>query len=271
MTRGAAGGVRVCLTVAGSDPTGGAGVQMDLRMFSALGVYGTCAVTAVTVQTTRRVARVLPVPGPLLRMQMEAALSEFAVRAVKIGMLATPENVRAAAGVLRAQSPLTVVLDSVLYSSGGRRLLDPRGRSPFVADIFPLVTVVTANLREAGVVSGVTVTDTHSMKEAAGRLRRMGPRYVVIKGGHLAGDPDDLLYDGRTFTVLHGRRIRGEFHGLGCALSSAIAAFLARGMGVPEAVRRAKDVLERALAGSLRPRGGRRVVTLVRSRSGYIP
>jgi len=263
--------MKACLTIAGSDPTGGAGIQMDLRTFSSLGIYGLSALTAVTVQNTQRVSALLPVPEGILRKQIEGVLSEFHIDAVKIGMLATKENVKAVADAIKAHSLTNVVLDTVLFSSGGRRLLEREALSSLIRHLFPLVTIITSNLKEAGILAALTVRDRASMKEAAVRLHRLGPRVVVVKGGHLTGPPDDLIYDGETFSFVRGTRVRGQFHGLGCAFSSAIAGFLALGYEGREAVKMAKKFLERSLKGSFAPQSGRRILMFSRPRSGYTP
>lgn len=244
---------------------------MDMRTFFSLGLYGVCAVTAVTAQNTRTVSAVLPVPKGMLRRQLEAVLGEFRPGAVKIGMLASRGNIGDVVGAITSHSLTNVVLDTILFSSGGTSLLEGKGLTPLKRDLFPLATVATANLKEAGLLSGIRVRDRASMEEAAVTLHALGALMVVIKGGHLKGSPDDLLYDGRKALWLTGTRIRGDFHGLGCVLSSAIAGYLALGCGAGEAVKRGKEFLEHSLKGSAAPRGGRRVITLAGSRSGCTP
>jgi len=252
--------MKKCLTIAGSDPTGGAGIQIDLRTFSALGVYGLSALTAVTAQDTRNVTTFLPVPGHILRDQLKKLLGEFRVDAIKIGMLGTKENIKVVAGAIRAYSLRNVVLDTVLFSSSGRCLLERKAIPFLLGRLFPLVSIVTSNLNEAGILAGLKVRDTASMKEAAVRLHSLGPQVVVVKGGHLKGHPDDIVYDGETYSIVKGRRIRGEYHGLGCAYSSAIAGFLALGYEAQESVRMAKKFLEKSMKRSFAPRSGRRII-----------
>jgi len=254
--------MKACLTIAGSDPTGGAGIQMDLRTFSALGVYGLSALTAVTAQDTRNVTSLLPVPGHILRDQLKKLLGEFRVDAVKIGMLATKENVKVVVGAIKSHSLTNVVLDTVLLSSSGRCLLERKALSFLLEHLFPLVSIVTSNLNEAGILGGLKVQDKASMKEAAIRLHSLGPQVVVVKGGHLKGPPDDIVYDGKNFSFVKGTRVRGEYHGLGCAYSSAIASFLALGNETFEAVRKAKKLLEASLGDAFVPPGGRGVIRL---------
>lgn len=255
--------MKVCLSISGSDPTGGAGTHIDLRTFSTLGLYGVSAVTAVTAQNTRAVTAVHPVPQGMLRSQINKVVREFRIDAVKIGMLATKTNVQDVVEAIRAHSLKNVVLDTVLFSSSRKRLLDKGALPFFVEHLFPLATVITSNLNEAGVLAGIRVGDKASMKEAALRLHRHGPRVIVIKGGHLKGPPDDLIYDGRRVVWVTGVRVRGEFHGLGCVFSSAIAGFLALRYNVHESVTQAKKFLERSLKTSFAPPGGRKVITFL--------
>jgi len=258
--------MKTCLTIAGSDPTGGAGIQIDLRTFSALGIYGLSALTAVTAQNTRNVTALLPVPSHILRDQLKNLLGEFRVDSVKIGMLATKENAKVVAGAIKAHSLTNVVLDTVLFSSSRRCLLERKALSFLLEHLFPLVSIVTSNLNEAGILAGLKVRDRASMKEAALRLHRLGPQVAVVKGGHLKGPPDDIFYDGKTYFVVKGTRIKGEYHGLGCTYSSAIAGFLALGYGAQESVRMAKKFLEKSIRRSFTPSGGRRILTLSRFR-----
>jgi hydroxymethylpyrimidine kinase/phosphomethylpyrimidine kinase/thiamine-phosphate diphosphorylase len=238
------------LTVAGSDPSGGAGVQADLRTFEALGVAGLSAITALTVQSSQGVAAVHPVPAEALFDQIAAILDDCPAGAVKIGMLGGKAQVDAVAEALGRFRPPNVVLDPVLASTGGVPLLDDAGRAVLLDKLVPLCDLVTPNLDECRELTGVGVCDAASAAEAGKRLQGAGARCVLVKGGHLAQEPTDFLIDADgTCHVLTAFRIdTPHTHGTGCFLSSAIAAHLARGWGLRDAVTRSKEQLSRALA-----------------------
>jgi hydroxymethylpyrimidine/phosphomethylpyrimidine kinase len=235
------------LSIAGFDPTAYAGVSADLKTFEALGVEGLGAVTALTVQDRVRVSVVVPVTPRFLSKEVRALLDALSVDAVKVGMLATSGNAAAVARIIRKYRLKNVVLDPVLTSSGGRALLDKPGA---VKKLLPLVTVVTPNIDEAGIIAGIKIRGVRAMEAAAMRIMELGPKAVVIKGGHLKGAPIDLLYDGKRFSHFKGRRIRGgpgRLHGTGCIFSSAIAAGLARGLSLKRSVEGAKKYLEKVI------------------------
>ncbi len=241
--------LKVALTIAGMDSSGGAGVPLDLRVFSALGVYGTCAVTAVTAQDSRGVYRRHPVPPRLVADQIDAVARDLTISATKIGMLARAHTVELVANRIRRRSLGPVVLDPVLKAKDGTSLLVPRGLQVMKDCLLPLCTLITPNAEEAEALSG---HPTHTLEEArisARILYEKGPRYVLIKGGHIPGDEViDLLFDGQDWVELPSkRRTDPPVHGTGCFLSSAITAYLARGEEVPSAVVKAKLLLERAL------------------------
>lgn len=226
------------LSIAGSDPSGGAGIQADLKTFAALGVYGCAALTALTAQNTVEVSAVLPVPADFLCQQLDAIFSDIHVDAVKIGMLGTAEAVRTVATALRAYRPPWVVLDPVLRATTGARLLDSDALDAVREELLPLATVVTPNAVEAGALLGITapesVTATYS---AAAALILRGAAAALVTGGHLK-DTDfsiDVLHDGHEAREFRVRRVAGSAHGTGCTLSAAIAALLARGKGLPRA------------------------------------
>jgi hydroxymethylpyrimidine/phosphomethylpyrimidine kinase len=255
----------VALTIAGSDPSGGAGFQADLKTFAALKVYGFSVITAVIAQNSAKVARVAPVEAAMVTAQLEALASERRPDALKTGALADAAVVCAVAEAIRALKMPAPVVDPVLISSSGARLLDAEGEEALRTLIFPLARVVTPNIPEAEALSGITIDGPEAKRAAARALRRMGARAVVIKGGHpytgvsadragrrghRGGDARavDLLFDGRNFVELAGERIPGGgAHGTGCAFSAAIAAYLARGAELEAAVRVAKRFVARAL------------------------
>ena len=255
----------VALTIAGSDSGAGAGIQADLKAMSALGVFATTVVTAVTAQNSAEVTAVHPVPTGVVDAQLAAVLADFDVAAVKTGMLATTATVRLVAE--RAAGGLLphLVVDPVMVASTGRRLLDDDAVDVYRDRLVPHALVVTPNLLEAAILAGVAPVDradVDSMVDLAARIHRLGPSWVLVKGGHLPGvhgadsgpAPDrvaDVLFDGTEVTVLDGARvITRNNHGTGCSLASATAALLARGCDVPTAVARAKDFVHAALCGA---------------------
>ena len=240
--------MKVVLTVAGSDSGGGAGIQADLRTFAAHGVHGTSAITAVTAQNSVAVLDWVALEPRMVVAQMEAVASDMDVAAVKTGMLATAAIVSAVAGAIeRLRLPL-VVVDPVMVAKSGDRLLDRDAEAAYRERLLPLATVVTPNLPEAEALLGRPVRTLADMREAARALRAMGPRAVVVKGGHLEGDAVDVFWDGEHMEDLPAPRIAtANTHGTGCTYSAAIAARLALGQPLLDAVRGAKEYLTEAI------------------------
>jgi hydroxymethylpyrimidine/phosphomethylpyrimidine kinase len=221
------------LVIAGSDPTGGAGLQADLKTLEWFGVAGAAVVAAVTAQTATRVHRSSPVTTAMLKSQLAAVAESISPRVVKCGLLGSAANVRAVAAFL-APMRCEIVVDPVTTASGGgARLAAASLRDALVETLFPLASVVTVNLLEAGHLCGRTVDNEAAMRDAARAIVAMGPRAVVVKGGHLAGAPVDILYAGGRFHRFVGERVPMSMHGTGCAFASAVAAGLAlrRGLG----------------------------------------
>jgi hydroxymethylpyrimidine/phosphomethylpyrimidine kinase len=260
------------LTIAGSDPSGGAGIQADLKTFAALEVYGFSALTAVIAQNSSRVLRVAALNPAMVAAQIEAVALEHKPNAVKIGALGTAAIVKAVAAALSEHKLAAPVIDPVLLSSSGARLLSKAGEAALLADLLPLARVVTPNIPEAEILVGIEIKTPADLHEAARRFVRLGARAVVIKGGHLTTDSDatDLLYNGRSFVALKAARIAGDAHGTGCAFSAAIAAYLARGRNLEGAVRGAKEFVTAAIAASFRFGKGRAILDhfAATSRSG---
>ncbi|HLI73603.1 MAG TPA: bifunctional hydroxymethylpyrimidine kinase/phosphomethylpyrimidine kinase [Acidimicrobiales bacterium] len=249
----------VALTIAGSDSGAGAGLQADLKTFAALGVFGTSAVTAVTAQNTAEVRGVVAIEPAFVDEQIDTVLADMSVAAVKTGMLASSATVAAVGRWAAAGRLPNLVVDPVLVASTGRELLDDRGVRAYLEHLIPRAVVVTPNTREAALLTGAPVDDLAGMIGAAHRLAELGPRVVVVTGGHLGGDaaPDVVVADGEAL-VLDGARIdTGNDHGTGCTLAAATAAYLARGVGALEAVRGAKAFVTVALRGSAPWRLGR--------------
>jgi hydroxymethylpyrimidine/phosphomethylpyrimidine kinase len=243
--------LKVALTIAGSDSGGGAGIQADLRTFAAHGLHGASAITAVTAQNTVAVVDYVALEPRMVVAQIDAVASDIPVAAVKTGMLANRAIVEAVAdAVARLRLPHLVV-DPVMVAKSGDRLLDSAAEAAYRERLFPLAEVVTPNLAEAESLLARPVRTLEAMKQAARDLHALGARAVVVKGGHLAGDPVDVFFDGRRSEELPAPRIHTRnTHGTGCTLSAAIAARLALGQEVLEAVRGAKAYLTEALRGA---------------------
>jgi hydroxymethylpyrimidine kinase/phosphomethylpyrimidine kinase len=241
------------LTIAGSDSGGGAGAQADLKTFAALCVHGTSALTAVTAQNTTGVRGVVAIDPAFVRLQVETVLDDFEVRSVKTGMLANTGIVTSVACLAEQGRLPALVVDPVLVSSTGHPLMEPEGIAAYLERLLPQALVATPNLREAAVLGGTTVAALVSLEArvaVAQQLRGRGARWVVLKGGHLTDSADDVVVGPEGVTVLPSRRVEtGNDHGTGCSLSAAIAARLAQGDEVLDAVTAAKDFVYRALAG----------------------
>jgi hydroxymethylpyrimidine/phosphomethylpyrimidine kinase len=243
--------VRNVLSIAGSDPSGGAGIQADLKAFSALGTYGMAVLTALTAQNTQGVTAIHALPPDFVIAEIETIFADIRVDAVKIGMIANAGIAEAVADTLaRLAADTPIVLDPVMVAKGGSPLLAPAAMRAVVERLMPLATLVTPNLPEAAALLGEPVASTREeMADQAGRLLRCGPKAVLIKGGHLdVEDSPDVLAQGDGLAWLEGRRIATKnTHGTGCTLSSAIAAELAKGASVADAVRAAKAYLAKAI------------------------
>jgi len=229
------------LTIAGSDSGGGAGVQADLKTFSAFRVFGMSVITAVTAQNSLGVHGVFNVPPEFVARQIDAVLTDFGADAIKIGMLSTAPIIEAVAARLPAHRHGPVVLDPVMVAKSGDPLLEPAARSALMKAMLPLADVVTPNLPEAAALSGMTVDDERAMVEAARRILGLGARAVLVKGGHLADSATDILWDGRDVTRFPAPKLDSpNTHGTGCTYSSAIAAGLARGRPLRDAIAEGK-------------------------------
>ena len=240
------------LTIAGSDSGGGAGIQADLKTFSANGCYGMSVITALTAQNTVGVTGIHPVPVDFVRAQIEAVLSDIGADAVKIGMLFSPELIQCVADELDRFQVKKIVLDPVMVATSGDKLLQDDAVQALKEHLIPLASIITPNLPEAGVLVGREITSPDGVAQAAAELTALGCPDILIKGGHFEnGDSDDLLYLGREKrkVFLPAARIdTTNTHGTGCTLSSAIAANMAQGREVGEAVLRAKEYITGAIA-----------------------
>ena len=241
--------MRTVLTIAGSDSGGGAGIQADLKTFAAHGVYGTSAITAITAQNTLGVIAWQALPADLVTAQIEAVAGDIGAHAVKIGMLATAAIVEAVGAAIEELDLPQVVLDPVMIAKGGDRLLEEDALAAMRAELLPRAHVVTPNVPEAEVLAGMSITSVEEMRQAATRILGMGPRVVLIKGGHLAGpDAVDVVCSANeTFEISRPRIETRHTHGTGCTLASAIAANLALGLVERGAIERARDYLDGAI------------------------
>ncbi|HML89878.1 MAG TPA: bifunctional hydroxymethylpyrimidine kinase/phosphomethylpyrimidine kinase [Methylomusa anaerophila] len=243
------------LTIAGSDSSGGAGIQADLKTFAAHGVFGMSVITAVTAQNTQGVFAVQDITADVIAKQIEAIFDDIPVAAVKIGMVSRMETIQIIAAKLRQYQAVNIVLDPVMVSTSGYHLLNPAAQAILAGELLPLAAVVTPNIPEAEVLTGLTINNLTDMEEAARRIYAMGPGNVLVKGGHLAVDPEnsiDVLFDGVNFHYLSAQRIAAKkTHGTGCTLSAAIAANLGKGLNVPAAVTQAKEYVTVAIENAL--------------------
>lgn len=240
---------RVILTIAGFDPSSGAGITADLKTIAAHGCYGISCITAVTVQSTQGVDRVEPLPPILVRDTLTVLAKDFEIAVVKVGMLASAKIVRAVADFL-GEKNWPIVLDPVLKSSSGMPLLDNSGRRVMASSLIPISLVVTPNLHEAETITGISVKNQLEMKAACRRFKELGAKNVVLTGGHLPGAlAIDVLstFDGGMEELEAERLVGKSTHGTGCAFSSAIACNLALGQGIAEAARNAKSYVHEAI------------------------
>ncbi|HZS51311.1 MAG TPA: bifunctional hydroxymethylpyrimidine kinase/phosphomethylpyrimidine kinase [Bryobacterales bacterium] len=237
----------VALTVAGFDPSGGAGVLADLKTFAAHECYGVAAIAAMTAQNTREVRKVMPVDPEMLRLQLDMLFEDISIAGIKVGLLGGRKNLEIVAACLSAHKELPIVVDPVLRSTSGTQFLPPQDIEPFKRLLFPLVHVLTPNAEEAGRLLGASVSTLEEMKGAAKLLHEQGVRHVVITGGHL-DKPTDVYYGGQEMEVFTGHRIESQStHGTGCTFSSAILTNLIHGKAAMESVVLAKAYVTQAI------------------------
>lgn len=237
------------LTIAGSDSGGGAGIQADIKAMSANGVFAMSVITAITAQNTQEVTEVFELPPSIIAAQIDAVFDDFDVAAVKIGMLPSAAAVETVARLLKPQRVANLVVDPVMISKSGHPLLKPDAAESMKTQLFPLALLVTPNIHEAQQLSGIEIKALADARRAAKVIQGFGCQHVLIKGGHLIAErATDLLYDGRFFTVFRSEYIETPHtHGTGCSFASAIAAHLARGKSLNDAVQTAKTYLTEAI------------------------
>ncbi|MGI5922145.1 MAG: bifunctional hydroxymethylpyrimidine kinase/phosphomethylpyrimidine kinase [Syntrophomonadaceae bacterium] len=241
------------LTIAGSDSCGGAGIQADLKTFSALGTYGMSVITAVTAQNTMGVFNIRELDAEIVRDQINCLFDDIEIAAVKIGMVSSMEIIDTIADCLLANKAVNIVVDPVMVSKSGSHLFKPESKAELLKRLFPLADVVTPNRFEAEVITGEKIKSVADMEKAAIKITAFGAKNVVVKGGCLTADAVDVMYDGKNFNYLKTSRVNTRnTHGTGCTFSSAIAAYLAKGFSISDAVREAKEYIQEAIENSLK-------------------
>ena len=244
--------MRKILTIAGSDSSGGAGIQADLKTFSALGTFGMSVITAVTAQNTQGVFAVENMSPEMVCAQIDAIFDDIEVDAVKVGMVSQTEIIKVIANKLKDYKAKNVVIDPVMISKSGYHLLEPEAKEVLINELVPLADIITPNIPEAEELTGIKIEGFEEMEKAAIMISKMGAKFVLIKGGHLTNEATDILYDGEDFHYYPGIRVKTKnTHGTGCTLSSAIAANLGKGQIIAVAVRDAKGYITGAIKNAL--------------------
>lgn len=253
------------LTIAGSDPSGGAGIQADLKVFSAFKVYGMAVIAVLTAQNTEGIYGILDVSPGFLSRQMDILFKDIRPDAVKTGMLYSSDAITVVARKVEGFSLNNLVVDPVTVSTTESTLIEKGALDTLKDQLFPLAKVITPNIYEAEALTGVKIKDLEGMKESAVILKRFGPEAVIITGGHIPSSSKeiiDLLWDGKEYIEIRGKRFIGEYHGTGCVFSAAMAASLALGLSIKDSAIKAKDFVKMAIRGSSSLGKGLRTLTL---------
>lgn len=246
--------MKCCLTIAGSDSIAGAGIQADIKTFSALGCYGANVITSVVAENTDNVLARYDMPAYMISKQLDAVFSDVPVDAVKIGMLPTSESVYAVCEKLREYAPKFIAADPIILATAGKPLMADETLSTFITELLPLCTLVTPNIPEVCTITGMDIVSYDDIQKACIKIADMGAENVLIKGGHThKADSADILYDGRQYYTFSVPRLDiAEVHGTGCILSSAITAYFANGMNIYDAVKNAKAYITKAISTSIK-------------------
>jgi len=240
--------LKKALSIAGSDCSGGAGIQADIKTFSAHGVFGMTVITSVVAENTFRVIEYQDICPDIIEKQIDAVFEDIWPDAVKIGMLSCSETMLAVVGKLREWKPRNIVIDPVMYAKNGSSLMAPSAIDTLISEVAPFADVITPNIPEAEKMADITIRTPDEMKQAARRIYDMGCKAVVVKGGHILGDAIDILFDGNSFSEFQYPRVNTKHtHGTGCTFSSAIASNLAQGFPVPKAIELAKRYVYKAI------------------------
>lgn len=239
------------LTIAGSDSSGGAGVQADLKTFSSIGTYGMSVITAITAQSTQGVFAVEELSTDIIKKQIQVVFEDIEPKSVKIGMVSSPEIIIEIVEMMKKYNPKYLVVDPVMISKSGFSLLRPEAKENLIKYLIPISYIITPNTLEAEEITGISINNIEDMKKAGEEILKLGPKYVLMKGGHLDGDAIDVLIGENTLEIFKSERLdRKNTHGTGCTLSSAIAAHLALGYEVNEAVKLSKNYITEAIKNS---------------------
>lgn len=244
--------MKVALTIGGSDPTSGAGVQMDLKVFHSLGLYGVSVITAITAQNTKKVQAIYPLSGEQIDIQFRTLLSDIKPFGAKTGMVYSTEAIDLIVKNIKKFKIKNLVVDPVLSSTTGSKLIMRDSIKKLKEELIPLSKAVTANVPEAEKLTGVRISSTEEAYEASKKLLNMGTKIAIIKGGHFNEKVPDFIYDGKNFFQIEGERFEGEFHGTGCAFSSAFLSFLCLGYEPKEALAAAKAFVKNAIRNSMK-------------------
>lgn len=245
------------LTIAGSDSSGGAGIQADLKTFSAIGTYGMSVITAITAQNTHGVFLVEDLSKEIIEKQIEVVFDDIPPKALKIGMVSSPEIIKTIVDTLSKYNPKYLVVDPVMISKSGYSLLKPEAKDNLIKYLITKAYIITPNTLEAEEITGIKINNLDDMKLVGKKILELGPDYVLMKGGHLDGDAVDVLIGKDTFEIYKSERLdRKNTHGTGCTLSSAITAYLALGYDIVEAVSNAKEYITNAIKHSFDIGGG---------------
>lgn len=254
--------MKIALTIAGSDSTGGAGLQVDLKTFKSLGVCGVSVITVLTAQNTEGVFDIYDLPSGFFSTQLDVLLRDIRPDASKSGMLYSTETIKIVAEKIKQYSLKNFVIDPVTVSSTGVSLIKELALEAMKHYLFPLARVITPNIYEASLFTGINIQDEKDMKKAAARLKEFGPETVIITGGHLQGRALDLFFDGEDFLSLEKEKLEGDYHGTGCVFSSAITANLALGYNVREAAVKAKEFVWKAMESAVSVGKGLKILNL---------
>lgn len=239
------------LTIAGSDSSGGAGIQADLKAFSAIGTYGMSVITAITAQNTQGVFLVEDLSEEIIKKQIEVVFEDIEPAAVKIGMVSNTKIINTIVKTLRMYNPEYLVVDPVMISKSGYSLLKPEAKRSLIEEIIPMAYIITPNTPEAEEITGIKINNVDDMREVGEKILEMGPKYVLMKGGHLEGDAVDVLIGKDVFEVFKQERLdRKNTHGTGCTLSSAITSYLALGYDIVQAIKLSKEYITEAIRNS---------------------
>lgn len=253
---------KIALTIAGSDPSGGAGLQADLKTFKALGVYGISVPSVLTSQNSEGVQGIFEIPNDFFSQQLDVILQDMRPDALKTGMIYCTDFIEIIAEKIARYSLDNLVIDPVSVSSTGVLLIEEDVMDVLKQYLFPLAKVITPNIYEASVLTGIDIKDDKDIKDAAVKLRGFGPEAVIITGGHLHGKAEDLLFNGDDFLTQENERLQGEYHGTGCVFSSAVTAYLALGYDVRESFIKAKQVVWDAMKTGIAVGRGMKVLNM---------